>query len=64
MATSPVISEEQDQIWLDEPLQPVHFEDEPALLQTERLGWAIGSAIKEAKRLGDARSRGQVRTSR
>ena len=63
MATSPVVSEEQDQIRLGGRVRPVHFEDEDALLQTDRLGGGIGFAIREAQPLRDARPRGQERTS-
>jgi hypothetical protein len=53
MARILVVNEKQDQILLDEHVQPIHFEDEHASLQIlERLAWAI----KEAHVLHDARS--------
>jgi len=61
MASILVVDETQDQIVLDEHVRPVNFDDEHALQEIlERLGWALGSAIKEARLLQDAASRRRV----
>jgi hypothetical protein len=58
MATTLVVSEKQDRIALDAHVQRVHFEEETACMQIlERLGLAVGSAIKDAQLLHDAPSR-------
>ena len=45
MARILVVSEQQDQIVLDEVVHPAHIEDEHASLQIlERLAWAIKDA--------------------
>jgi hypothetical protein len=58
MASILMVNERQDQIGPEEHVQPVNFDDEGALLQTlERLGWALGSAIRETRLLPDAAPR-------
>jgi hypothetical protein len=58
MATIVVVSEKQDPIVLDEHAQRVHFEDETDCMQMlERLGWALGSAIRDAQLPHDGASR-------
>jgi hypothetical protein len=58
MATTLVVCEKQDRIVLDEQVQLVQFEDETASMQIlEQLGWALGSAIKDAQLAHDAASR-------
>jgi hypothetical protein len=45
MARIVVMNDQQDQILLDEQVQPIHFEDKHASLQIlERLAWAIREA--------------------
>ena len=58
MATTLVVSEKQDRIVFEEHVQRVQFEEETACMQMlERLGWALGSAIKDAQLAHDAASR-------
>jgi hypothetical protein len=64
MAGIDVANERQNQITRDEHLQPVNFDDEGALLQMfEYLGWALGSAAREARLLRHATPRGRIRAS-
>jgi hypothetical protein len=61
MASILVVNETQDHIQLDGHVRPVDVEYEQALLQIERLGWTLGSAINEAQLLHNGGSRGRGR---
>jgi hypothetical protein len=63
MARILVVDERQDQSVLDGHVRPVTFDDKHDLQQIlERLGWALGSAIKEARLLQDTAARQRVRS--
>ena len=47
MARIVVMNDRQDEILLDEQVQPIHFEDQHASLQIlERVAWAIKEAYQ------------------